>query len=145
MLLVFVKLSKRRDLIAFIGRTIRTARPFRTDSTRSSLDRVLKTRQLKVRVSLINNRSMENKHFIGQSKTDGIPGELEAANVRPVVFSPGRTSTPIFLKADRKQCKINLIQFITPKYVYIRRNKYFIRKKKGTIVSVRKSQEDMRF
>lgn len=61
-------------------------RPFRTDSSRSSLDRVLKSRQLKVRVSLINNRSMENRHFIGQSKTDGIPGEMEADNVRPVVF-----------------------------------------------------------
>lgn len=88
---------------------------------------------------------MENKHFIGQSKTDGIPGEMEADSVRPVVLSPGRTSTPIFLKAGRKRCKINFIQFVTPNYVYIRRNKYFIRKKKGTIVSVRNSQEDMRF
>lgn len=74
-------------MIDFIGRTIRTARPFRTDSTRSSHDRVGKTRQLKVRVSLINNRSMENKHFIGQSKTDGILGVMEADNVRPVVFN----------------------------------------------------------
>lgn len=30
---------------------------------------------------------MENKHFIGQSKTDGILGEMEADNVRPVVFN----------------------------------------------------------
>lgn len=45
------------------------------------------SRQRQLKVSLINNRSMENKHFIGQSKTDGILGEMEADNVRPVVFN----------------------------------------------------------
>lgn len=45
------------------------------------------SRQRQLKVSLINNRSMENKHFIGQSKTDEILGEMEADNVRPVVFN----------------------------------------------------------
>lgn len=56
---------------------------------------------------------MENKHFIGQSKTDGILGEMEADNVRTVVFNLVQEGLLIFLKADRKWCKINFIQFIT--------------------------------
>lgn len=73
---------------------------------------------------------MENKHFIGQSKTDGILGVMEADNVRPVVFN-------LVQEGIRLQFSLRPTKILG--------NKYFIRKKKGTIVSVRKSQEDMRF
>lgn len=61
---------------------------------------------------------MENRHFIGQSKTDGILGEMEADNVRPVVFylvQEGLLLQFSLRLAGRKWCKINFIQFITQK------------------------------